>query len=202
MSLDYINLILSYALFVLATVGTPGPNVVMIAASGANFGIKRSIPHIMGVVFGFIFMMALVGAGLGQIFDLYPFIHDILRYIGAAFMLYLAYKIATAKNNMQNGKVAGKPLTFIQASAFQWVNPKAWVMIIGAIAQFLTVGGDKFVELTIIVVVHLVVSAPMTFAWCLFGREIGKLLKSELAFRVFNFTMASLLAIAIFTLFI
>ena len=200
--MDYLNLILSYTLFVLATVGTPGPNVVMITASGANFGIKRSTPHIMGVVFGFIFMMALVGAGLGQIFDLYPMIHDVLRYIGAAFMLYLAYKIATAKNNMQNGKVAGKPLTFIQASAFQWVNPKAWVMIIGAVAQFLTVGGDKFAELAIIVTVHFLVSLPMTFAWCLFGREIGKLLKSELAFRVFNYAMASLLVIAIFTLFI
>uniref|UniRef100_A0A2A4Z0Z1 Lysine transporter LysE n=1 Tax=OCS116 cluster bacterium TaxID=2030921 RepID=A0A2A4Z0Z1_9PROT len=200
--MDHLDLVLTYALFVLATVGTPGPNVVMIAASGANFGIKRSIPHIMGVVFGFIFMMALVGAGLGQIFDLYPFIHDILRYIGAAFMLYLAYKIATAKNNMQNGKAVGKPLTFIQASAFQWVNPKAWVMIIGAVAQFLTVGGDKFTELSIIITVHLIVSLPMTFAWCLFGREIGRLLKSELAFRVFNYIMASLLVIAIFTLFL
>lgn len=200
--MDYLNLILSYALFVLATVGTPGPNVVMIAASGANFGIKRSVPHIMGVVFGFIFMLGLVGAGLGQIFELYPLIHDVLRYVGAGFMLYLAYKIATAQNNMQNGKAVGKPLTFVQASAFQWVNPKAWVMIIGAVAQFLTVGGDNFIELTIIVMVHLIVSLPMTFAWCLFGREIGKLLKSELAFRVFNYVMASLLVIAIFTLFI
>lgn len=199
--MEYSSLIIGYALFVLATVGTPGPNVVMIAASGANFGIRRSMPHIWGITFGFLFMMALVGLGLGQIFMLYPIIHDILRYVGAAFMLYLAFKIATSKNNLGKGEVAGSPMTFLHASAFQWVNPKAWVMIISAVAQFLTIGGDKFTELSLIVVVHLVVSIPLTFGWCLFGVGIGKILKTDFSFKVFNYIMASLLILTIITLF-
>ncbi|MGL1922144.1 MAG: LysE family translocator [Hyphomicrobiales bacterium] len=199
--MEYIGFILSYSVFVLVAVGTPGPNVLMIIASGTNFGVKRSLPHIMGVTFGFLFMMALVGAGLGQVFTIYPVIHDVLRYVGAAFMLYLAYKIATSTNNFQNENAVSKPLTFMQAAAFQWVNPKAWVMIISAVAQFLSADGDKNLELFIMVMVHFVISTPITVGWCFFGVAIGRILKTEFAFRMFNYIMASLLVLTIITLF-
>lgn len=199
--MEYSGLIFSYAAYVLATVGTPGPNNIMIIASGANFGIRRSLPHIFGIGLGFIFMQVLVGLGLGQVFILYPIVHDILRYVGAAFLLYLAYKIATSKNNIQQGDATGEPMTFIQAASFQWVNPKAWVMVIGAIASFISVDGDKFTELGIIITVNLLVSLPLIFGWCLFGLGIGRLLKSDKAFKLFNYGMATLLVLTIITLF-
>ncbi|MCJ8324664.1 MAG: LysE family translocator [Rhizobiales bacterium] len=199
--MEYSSLIFGYAFYVLATVGTPGPNNIMLASSGANFGFKRSIPHALGVNLGFVFMLVMVGLGLGQIFVTYPIIHDIMRFVGAAFLLYLAFKIATSKSKSATGKSTSSPLTFIQAAAFQWVNPKAWVMIIGAIATFISIGGDKFTELGIMVLVNFCVGLPLIFAWCLFGREIGRFLKSERAFLIFNYIMASLLAISVLTLF-
>lgn len=199
--MEYSGLIFGYAAYVLATVGTPGPNNVMIIASGANFGVKRSLPHIFGIGLGFIFMQVLVGLGLGQVFISYPIVHDILRYVGAAFLLYLAYKIATSKNNIGKGEAVGTPMTFVQAAAFQWVNPKAWVMVIGAIASFISVDGDKFIELGIMIVVNLFVSLPLIFGWCLFGLAIGKILKSDRAFKIFNYGMATLLVLTIITLF-
>lgn len=199
--MEYSSLIFGYAAYVLATVGTPGPNNIMLAASGANFGLKRSIPHILGVGLGFMFMLVVVGLGMGQIFTTYPIIHDVLRYVGAAFLLYLAYKIATSKKPSTDGKASGTPFTFIQAAAFQWVNPKAWVMVIGAIASFITIGGDKYTELAVMVAVNVVVGFPLITGWCLFGREIGKFLKSDRAYMIFNYSMAALLVLTVFTLF-
>lgn len=199
--MEYSSLIFSYAFYVLATVGTPGPNNIMLAASGANFGFKRTIPHALGVGIGFVFMLVLVGLGLGQLFINYPIIHDVMRYVGAAFLLYLAFKIATSKNKSSKGKSTAVPLTFLQAAAFQWVNPKAWVMVIGAIATFISIGGDKFTELTIMVVVNLCIALPLVFGWSLFGQEIGRFLKSERAFLIFNYAMAGLLVVSVFTLF-
>lgn len=199
--MEYSSLIVSYAVYVLATVGTPGPNNIMLASSGANFGLRRSVPHVLGVGLGFMFMLVVVGFGLGQVFVSYPIIHDVLRYVGAVFLLYLAFKIATSKNKSTKGEGTGKPLTFIQAAAFQWVNPKAWVMVVGAIATFISVDGDKFIELGIMVLVNVVVGFPLIFGWCLFGQEIGRFLKSESAFKIFNYTMGGLLALSVITLF-
>ena len=151
---------------------------------------------------GFIFMLLVIGMGLGKLFTLYPIVHDVLRYVGAAFLLYLAYKIATSKNTSSNAKEAGKPFSFIQAAAFQWVNPKAWVMNIGAVTSFISIGGDKFAELSIMVILNLTVALALIFGWCLFGREIGKLLKSDRAFKIFNYSMAGLLVATVFTIFV
>lgn len=199
--MEYSGLVFGYAAYVVATVGTPGPNNIMIIASGANFGIKRSLPHVFGIGLGFIFMQVMVGLGLGQVFISYPVVHDILRYVGAAFLLYLAYKIATSKNNMGKQTAVGSPFTFLQAAAFQWVNPKAWVMIIGAIASFISIDGDTFTELGIMILVNLFVSLPLIFGWCLFGLAIGRILKSDRAFKIFNYSMAGLLVLTIITLF-
>lgn len=162
-------------------------------ASGANFGIRRTIPHILGIGVGIIIVLAFIGIGLGQMFERYPIAQDYLRYIGAVFLVYLAFKIATASHKLDDDKQIKKPMPPLQAALLQWVNPKVWVVMIGAIGSFVSVGGNKYVEISIMAATYLTISLPLQFAWCLFGREIGRLLKSDRAFRIFNYCMAALL---------
>lgn len=198
--MNYLDLIITYSVFVFATSGTPGPNNIMLAASGANFGVRATLPHVLGVRIGLSAMMFLVGLGLGQIFETYPTIHVVMRYIGVAFMLYLAVKIAMTKRSSANRKT--KPMSFIYAVLFQWVNPKAWITLISAIVTFIPSDGNKIGILTLLIVVHFIVGFPTTLAWAVFGREIGRFLKSDRAFAIFNYTMAGLLVLTVFTLFI
>lgn len=198
--IDYSNFIISFAIYTFATTATPGPNTVMLVASGANFGIRRTIPHILGIAFGIIMVLALIGIGLGQMFELYPQSQTIIRYVGATFLLYLAYKIATAKNNLNDDQQIGRPMSPVQAALLQSVNPKVWVVMIGAIGSFVTIGGNKYLEIGLMMATYVAVSLPIQFGWCLFGREIGRFLKSDRAFRVFNFSMAGLLLITVITL--
>ena len=118
--------------FAFASSVTPGPNNLMLMTSGANFGVWRTIPHLLGVVFGFVLMVILVGTGLIQIFEAYPVSHDILRFCSIVYLSYLAWKIATAKPGAT--KSVGTPITSLQAALFQWVNPKAWAMALTAVA--------------------------------------------------------------------
>ena len=124
------------ALFAFAFVSsvTPGPNNLMLMASGANFGFKRTIPHMLGVGIGFTLMVVLVGAGLMQLFDLYPVSYDVLRVVCVIYLSYLAYRIATAAAPEHQADSTAKPFSFLQAALFQWVNPKAWTMALTAIA--------------------------------------------------------------------
>lgn len=200
--MQYIDLIITYSIFVFATSGTPGPNNIMVAASGANFGIKATLPHVFGIRVGLLVMMVLVGLGLGELFKTYPSIHVAMRYIGVGFMLYLAFKIAMTKRSNPDDIGKSKPMSFLYASLFQWVNPKAWITLIGAIVTFIPADGDKITIMAIMLVVHFIVGFPGTLAWCLFGREIGRFLKSDRAFKLFNYSMAGLLIVTVFTLFI
>ena len=120
---------LLYALmgFAFVTSITPGPNNLMLMASGANFGFRRSIPHMLGIGIGFVVMVTLVGLGLMGLFDRYPVTHTMLKVFSAAYMLWLAWKIANAAAPEQS-KATGQPLSLLQAAGFQWVNPKAWAM--------------------------------------------------------------------------
>lgn len=200
--MQYWDLIITYSVFVFATSGTPGPNNIMVAASGANFGIRATLPHVFGIRVGLLVMMLVVGLGFGELFETYPYIHNIMRYIGIGFMLYLAYKIALTKRTNPDDVRKSKPLSFTYASLFQWVNPKAWITLIGAIVTFIPADGDKVTVMAIMLIVHFIVGLPATFAWCLFGREIGRLLKSDRAFHLFNYSMAGLLVLTVFTLFV
>lgn len=198
----YLDLIITYSIFVFATSGTPGPNNIMLAASGANFGVRASLPHVLGVRIGLMVMMLMVGLGLGSLFENYPIIHVVMRYVGVAFMLYLAFKIAKTKRVSNDGKSKIKPMSFINAALFQWVNPKAWITLISAVVTFIPSDDNKMTVLTILIVVHFIVGFPTTFAWAVFGREIGRFLKSDRAFAIFNYVMSALLVITVFTLFI
>jgi threonine/homoserine/homoserine lactone efflux protein len=181
------------ALFVFALVAsiTPGPNNTMVLASGLNFGVRRSVPHMLGIAIGFTLMVFIVGFGLGQIFTAYPLIYTVLRFVGGAYMLWLAWKIANA-GPVSEGKAAGKPLSFLQAVLFQWVNPKAWVIAISANATYGIVG-RPFLSAVIVAGAFALCSVPSNGIWVMFGAGLRKVLCDPKTLRIFNVAMAVLL---------
>jgi threonine/homoserine/homoserine lactone efflux protein len=187
-----LDLIAPLLLFVLAMSITPGPNVLMVAASAANFGVRPTVPHMLGVTIGFPAMVFAVGAGLSGVFHAYPQIHVALKYVGAAYLLFLAWKIANA-GRAQAGGAKASPISLIQAALFQWVNPKAWIAAVGAIATYTTLGGNLLVESTIIALLFAAVSLPCLFIWAAMGAGIGRFLESSRARLAFNLSMAALL---------
>ena len=182
------------AAFAVATSVTPGPNNIMITASGANFGFGRSIPHMLGVGLGFMAMIVGIGLGLGRLLESFPTLHEILRYCGGAYLLYLAYRIAVAAPMTTDATSAtGRPLTFLQAALFQWVNPKGWMMAVGALGTYTTVGGDFLAETIVVALVFGAVGLPSVALWAMVGVGIGRLLRVRWALRAFNLAMALLL---------
>ncbi|WP_287932004.1 LysE family translocator [Achromobacter sp.] len=184
------------ALFALVSSITPGPNNVMLAASGLNFGFRRSMPHLLGVNLGFTLMIFLVGVGLGSVFQQVPQLYTVLKYVGAAYLLYLAWKIANS-GGREDGAVSGKPMTFLQAAAFQWVNPKAWVMAVGVIATYTPQAGF-FANLVIATVVCGIVNLPSIGIWVTFGTALRRVLHKPWAIRAFNISMALLLVASLY----
>ncbi|WP_241068243.1 LysE family translocator [Achromobacter insuavis] len=184
------------ALFALVSSITPGPNNVMLAASGLNFGFRRSMPHLLGVNLGFTLMIFLVGVGLGSVFQQVPQLYTVLKYVGAAYLLYLAWKIANS-GGMEDGAVSGKPMTFLQAAAFQWVNPKAWVMAVGVIATYTPQAGF-FANLVIATMVCGIVNLPSIGVWVTFGTALRRVLHKPWAIRAFNISMALLLVASLY----
>ncbi len=186
---------LSVILFCLVTSITPGPNNIMLMSSGLNHGVLKTVPHISGIIIGFPLMVAALGFGLGTIFLNYPVIHQAIKIVGISYLLFLAWKIANT-SNANAGKQLKKPFTFIQAAAFQWLNPKAWVIAIGAIATFTTVGNIE-IQVIIIVFTYLFVGAFSMGLWLLMGASLQKILRSQKQFQVFNVAMAILLVMSV-----
>jgi threonine/homoserine/homoserine lactone efflux protein len=175
---------------------TPGPNNLMVLTSGANFGIARTVPHILGIVFGFPVLILAVGLGLGFVFEAYPIVHVILKYVAFAYLLWLPWQIVQAGQPEAKGHHP-HPLTFLQAAAFQWVNPKAWAMIFGAMALFTTEGGNQLLRVGGIAVLFAALCLPNGFAWALFGRAIAGFLADERQRFWFNIAMAVLLVLSV-----
>ncbi len=193
---------LAFLPFALSTSVTPGPNNAMLAASGANFGLKRTWPHILGIVVGFPAMFIAAGLGLGTVLVQLPLAHRTLQYVGAAYMLYLAWRVATAAPGASSGG-AGRPLTFVEAAAFQWVNPKAWIMALGAISTFTSVGGQIWEEVLLLASLFAIISLPTTVLWACFGMIVGRLLgTSRAALRAFNLVMGALIALSVLSILI
>jgi threonine/homoserine/homoserine lactone efflux protein len=189
--------------FAVATAVTPGPNNIMLTASGANFGFRRTVPHMLGVAIGFTIMVAAIGLGLSGIFERFPVIHQLLRYGGAAYLLHLAYRIATAAPAATDAaQPAGRPFTFLQAALFQWVNPKSWMMAVGAISAYTTVGGDLVLESVLIALIFGAVGLPSVALWAALGVAIGRLLQARWALRAFNIAMALLLVASLALMFV
>jgi threonine/homoserine/homoserine lactone efflux protein len=174
---------------------TPGPNNAMLAASGATFGFRRTLPHVQGVAWGFPLMLFAIALGLGETFRAFPVLKEILRWGGAAVLLWMAWRIATAAGP---GGVAARarPLTFWQAAGFQWINPKAWVMCTGLVAQFVT-GTDPLREALICAGLAGLVGLGSSAGWAAFGALMARWLSTPLRLRVFNGLMAATIALGV-----
>ena len=167
----------------------------MVAASGVNFGFRRTRAHILGICFGHAGMTFVIGAGLGRVFVDYPQVHLIMRYLAFAFVCWIALRIARADIGKDSG--GGKPMTFFQAVLFQWINPKAVAMSVGAVSAFMTGGGDALLEAALIAGVFLLLALPCISSWAFFGAAVGGYLRgNRRMLRVFNITMAVLLVLA------
>lgn len=191
--------ILPFILFAISATLTPGPNNVMLLASGANFGLRATTPHIVGISLGFPIMVAAVGLGLGALFEQLPVLHVILRWVGSAYLLWLAWKITTAAG-LGTGKNRGRPFTFLEAAGFQWVNPKAWMMAISAYSVYSSPEAEPLLQAFLFGSVFLVIAFPSCGSWAAFGSAIGRLLTSARALRAFNLAMGALLAASVLLL--
>ena len=174
------DLVPSVLAFALAATITPGPNNVMVMASGVNFGYWRTVPHMLGISVGFPLMLVAVGAGLGAVLQNHPDVQRALTYIGAAYLLWLAWKIVVSAAPVA-GATVGRPFGFFQAAAFQWVNPKAWMMSLGAVTAFTSADRDFALDLSIITISFAVFVYPCVSIWTLFGGAIGRLLRQPRA---------------------
>lgn len=184
------DLLLAFAAFCFVTSATPGPNNLMLMASGANFGIRRTVPHVLGVSGGFTLMVALVGLGLSRMFDHFPMAHDILRIVSVVYLVWLAWKIATAAPPSEGDK-HGRPLTFLQAAAFQWVNPKAWTMALTAMTVY---SPDHTLPAVLLsAIIFGAINLPSCSGWIVLGQQMARLLTNRTRLRAFNALMAALL---------
>ena len=189
------SVIVALAAFAFVTTVTPGPNNLMLLASGANFGFKKTLPHMVGIVVGLSALTLVVGGGLMALFEAYPILNTWLSILSAAYLLWLAWKIATAAPLKENdGK--GKPMTLLQAAAFQWVNPKAWAMGLSAITIYAP--NKTLVSVLIVASVFAVVSFPAISVWAWLGIVVRQWLNSHTRYRVFNITMALLLIASLY----
>ena len=189
MTLDIFTALVAFAF---VTVITPGPNNFMLMASGANFGFRRSVPHMMGIGLGFPSMVVLVGVGVMQVFDLWTPSYTILKVLSVGYLLYLAWKIAHAAPPKEaEDAPEGKPLSFVQSAAFQWVNPKAWSMALSAITLY--AASRDLAAVLWVAGVYVAVSVISTTSWTVLGQQMRRLLNNRVRLRVFNWTMAVLL---------
>jgi len=191
-----VSLMLPLALFSFVASVTPGPNNVMLASSGLTHGVARTVPHMAGIVGGVMFMMVVVGLGLGALFQQWPLLHDVLQVVCAVYLLVLAWKIATAQP--ASAQSAGsKPFSFLQAAGFQWVNPKAWTFAMSVVAVYVP-PADFFLNLCVAAVICGVTAAPAVFVWTLFGMALRRVLQRPAAVRKFNVAMGLLLAASLY----
>jgi threonine/homoserine/homoserine lactone efflux protein len=183
--------LLALSAFALVSSITPGPNNMMLMASGANFGLRLTVPHALGVGVGFTLMIILVGLGLMGLFDLLPVLNSVLKFVSVVYLLWLAWKIANAAAPDTASGARGKPMTFVQAMLFQWVNPKAWSMALTAIALY---APDRNLGAVLLVaVIFGLINLPSTSLWAVMGQVLRGWLSSPGRLRAFNWTMAALL---------
>ena len=188
--------IIAIFIFSASATVTPGPNNIMILASGLNFGTLKSLPHYLGICVGFPIMVMLIGLGFGFLFERFPVVHTYIRIIGIFYLLFLSWKIATSAPNSLNAKQA-TPFSFLQAVLFQWVNPKAWIMATSAVAAFTTGSADILIQVLIIALIFMIVAFPSTGMWLFFGVWLKKIFNTPSHLKAFNIAMASLLVLSI-----
>ncbi|OSI25197.1 lysine transporter LysE [Bradyrhizobium canariense] len=194
------SLFYAFLAFMVVMYFTPGPNNIMLLASGLTYGFRRTIPHIAGIVIGFAFMIAAVGLGLGTVFLAYPILQTILKYAGAAYLIYLAAVIALSGPTTPDGETGRGPMSFWGAAMFQWINAKGWVIVIGTITAYAAIAQFPL-NIAIQTLVSLLVGAVSTVVWVLFGTALRPVLTSERLVRAFNIVMAILLLASLYPVF-
>ena len=191
-----LHIFLAMVVFAFAMAFTPGPNNIMLAASGVNFGFARTIPHMAGVTLGFVVLMLACGVGVGLVFAAVPALQLALKIAGALYMLWLAFKIATAHRARDDGGGRARPFNFWQAAAFQWINPKAVVAVLGALALYMRPGQEAR-DLPVILAVFGLMTAGSVATWTGFGVALRRFLRDPAHARLFNIAMALLLVASI-----
>ncbi len=189
------DLIGALAMFAFASSITPGPNNTMLLASGANFGLRASIPHMLGVSVGFMLLLVLVGGGLGGLFTAYPVLHIVLAWAGTLYLLYLAARIAMS-SGLTARKDGAKPLRFIQAVSFQAVNPKGWAMALGAMTAYAP-QTHYLANVAVVVAIFGVLNGPCILAWTAFGVSMRHFLDRPAVLKGFNIAMAAVLVLSL-----
>jgi threonine/homoserine/homoserine lactone efflux protein len=196
MPTELMNALPAAALFALVTTITPGPNNTMLLASGVNFGLKRTVPHVLGISAGMAILMIAVGLGLAQAFEHVPWLYTVLEAASVAYLLYLAWKIGTSSSvQMRDGQ--GRPMRFHEAIAFQWINPKAWMMVLTA-ATTIHLHASLSLNAALMALVLVVIGLPCITMWAAFGMSLRRFLANPRSLRVFNITMAVLLVLSLY----
>ncbi|MEW9804964.1 LysE family translocator [Mesorhizobium sp. ZMM04-5] len=189
MSTDALLALIAYAF---VTSVTPGPNNLMLLASGVNFGFRRTVPHMLGIGGGFLSLLLAVGLGLGTLLAAFPALHLGLKVAGGAYLLYLAWRIAASRSMGQGAEAGERPMTFLEAAAFQWVNPKAWVMAVSAMAVYAS-PADPFLSVLIVAAAFAAVNVPSVSVWAGFGTALRGFLADSARLKWFNIGMGLLL---------
>ncbi|WP_444905785.1 LysE family translocator [Microbulbifer sp. EKSA008] len=193
-----IESLLPIALFAFSASITPGPNNLMIMSSGLNHGIYSSTPHLLGIWLGFPAMVVAIGLGLGTVFNHFPFLHEVIRWAGIAYLLYLAWIIGSTRE-MGSGN-SSQPLSFTQAMAFQWINPKGWIMATGALAAFTSPGTEIWSGVVKVALAFITIGGPCVAIWLFFGVGLKRFLTEPRYLRSFNIAMGLLLAASVIPL--
>ena len=186
---------LALVLFAFTTSITPGPNNMMLFASGVNFGFRRTIPHMFGIGAGFFSLLLGVGLGLGALLHTVPLVYTLLKFAGGAYLVWIAWKIATSRS-LSEGKTGVEPMSFLAAAAFQWINPKAWVMAVTAMATY-TNPALYIVSVLIVGLAFAAVNVPSVSTWAGFGSALREWLSDPVRLKWFNITMAVLLVLSL-----
>jgi threonine/homoserine/homoserine lactone efflux protein len=191
------ELFLGLLAFSFVSSATPGPNNLMLMASGTNFGFARTIPHMLGVALGFTLMIVLVGLGLAKLFETFPVLRLILKIGSVAYLVYLAWKIATSSAPKGDVESKAKPMTFIQAALFQWVNPKAWTMALGAVSVYVPASNPIW-GLLLVAGIFGAINLPVVSTWAAMGVQLRRFLQDPIKLRAFNITAAVLLLASLY----
>jgi len=193
----------TFTAFVVAAIPgffTPGPNNLMLMASSAKFGFRRTIPHGLGVTVGFALMVVLVGIGLGEVFRYLPWLEPVLKVLAAINLLYLAWTLIGLEIKDQGA--GQRPLTFIEGAGFQWINPKAWALAVSFVAMVVDPGPGRYVGIAVLGVGCLVIGAASSPTWMVFGDRLEKLLKRTGGERYLGIVMAVLVVASVVLFFL
>ena len=192
--------ILSICLFWFVAAYTPGPNNIVASYSGFNFGVKKTIPHILGVALGFTSLVFFLTVGLINVFKLFPLIQVIIKYLGTLFLLYLAYKIAFSKSSTDTKKE--NPVKFIETFMFQYLNPKGVMVAIVVVSTYVDLGENYLNHATQVVLLALIFSSTSITLWTFIGKFLRKFATNEKFIKYFNYAMSVLLLLSIITFYI